>query len=194
MGLGIQIQVGIAKMYFTHYKDMLHSKSYLLFTFIQFIIIGCGLGQSQAEPSRSQQLRPGSGFVRRRPPKAKPKPPKPGQAGPCTTLRPVDQSYPQHCLTSHSQLGKTVCKYRHIGNSRKDGQIHPQNARHIRGLGPDIDSYDLDEIDGLLYDTNLKEEVETGGNGGNGTQEGRESKGLWSIGADIETKTMTIIQ
>ena len=44
MGLGIQIQVGIAKIYFTHYKDMLYSKSYLLFMVIQFIIIGCGLG------------------------------------------------------------------------------------------------------------------------------------------------------
>ena len=58
----------------------------------------------------------------------------------------------------------------------------------------DIEPCDLDEIDGPLYDADLKEEVETGGNGSNGAQEGRESKGLWSIGADIETKTMTISQ
>ena len=40
------------------------------------------------------------------------------------------------------------------------------------------------------YDVDLKE-VETGGNEGNETQEGRESKGLQSNGADIEMKTMT---
>ena len=76
MGLGIQIQVGIAKIYFTHYKDMLHSKSYLLFMVIQFIIIGRGLGQSQAEPSRSQQLWPGSGFCQAKAPKSQAKAPK----------------------------------------------------------------------------------------------------------------------
>ena len=58
----------------------------------------------------------------------------------------------------------------------------------------DIEPCDLDEIDGPLYDADLKEEVETGGNEGNETQEGRESKGLRSNGADIEMKTMTIIQ
>ena len=61
-------------------------------------------------------------------------------------------------------------------------------------MWPDIEPCDLDEIDGSLYDADLKEELETGGNGGNGTQEGRESKGLRSNGADIEMKTMTIIQ
>ena len=73
MGLGIQIQVGIAKIYFTHYKDMLYSKSYLLFMVIQFIIIGRGLGQSQAEPSQSQQLWPGSGFCQAKAPKSQAK-------------------------------------------------------------------------------------------------------------------------
>ena len=73
MGLGIQIQVGIAKMYFTHYKNMLHSKFPLLFTVIQFIIIGRGLGQSQAKPSRSQQLWPGSGFCQAKAPKSQAK-------------------------------------------------------------------------------------------------------------------------
>ena len=76
MGLGIRIQVGIAKIYFTHYKNMLHSKFPLLFTIIQFIIIGRGLGQSQAEPSRSQQLWPGSGFCQAKAPKNQAKAPK----------------------------------------------------------------------------------------------------------------------
>ena len=82
MGLGIRIQVGIAKMYFTHYKNMLHSKFPLLFTVIQFIIIGRGLGQSQAKPSRSQQLWPGSGFCQAKAPKSQAKAPKarPSQA------------------------------------------------------------------------------------------------------------------
>ena len=73
MGLGIRIQVGIAKMYFTHHKNMLHSKFPLLFTVIQFIIIGRGLGQSQAKPSRSQQLWPGSGFCQAKAPKSQAK-------------------------------------------------------------------------------------------------------------------------
>ena len=58
----------------------------------------------------------------------------------------------------------------------------------------DIEPCDLDEIDGPLYDADLKEEVETGGNGGNGTQEGRESKGLWSNGADRDEDDVTISQ
>ena len=73
MGLGIRIQVGIAKMYFTHYKNMFHSKFPILFTVIQFIIIGRGLGQSQAKPSRSQQLWPGSGFCQAKAPKSQAK-------------------------------------------------------------------------------------------------------------------------
>ena len=60
-------------MYLTHYKNMLHSKFPLLFTVIQLIIIGRGLGQSQAEPSRSQQLWPGSGFCQAKAPKSQAK-------------------------------------------------------------------------------------------------------------------------
>ena len=53
----------------------------------------------------------------------------------------------------------------------------------------DIEPFGLNEIDGSLYHADLKE-VETGGNRGTGTQEGREPKGLWSNGADIDMKTM----
>ena len=63
-------------MYFTHYKNMLHSKFPLLFMIIQFIIIGRGLGQSQAKPSWSQQLWPGSGFCQAKAPKSQAKAPK----------------------------------------------------------------------------------------------------------------------
>ena len=82
MGLGVRIQVGIDKVYSSHYKNMLHSKFPLLFTVIQLIIIGRGLGQSQAEPSRSQQLWPGSGFCQAKAPKSQAKAPRarPSQA------------------------------------------------------------------------------------------------------------------
>ena len=60
-------------MYFTHYKNILHSKFPLLFMVIQFIIIGCGLGQSQAKPSWSQQLWPSSGFCQAKAPKSQAK-------------------------------------------------------------------------------------------------------------------------
>ena len=69
-------------MYFTHYKNMLHSKFPLLFMVIQFIIIGRGLGQSQAKPSWSQQLWPSSGFCQAKASKSQAKAPKarPSQA------------------------------------------------------------------------------------------------------------------
>ena len=73
MELDVGIQIGIAKMYFTNYRNMLNSKFSLLFKVIQFMIIGRGLGQSQADPSRSQQLWPGSGFCQALAPKSQAK-------------------------------------------------------------------------------------------------------------------------
>ena len=67
-------------MYFTHYKNMLHSKFPLLFMVIQFIIIGRGLGQSQAKPSWSQQLWPSSGFCQAKASKSQAKAPKASQS------------------------------------------------------------------------------------------------------------------
>ena len=56
MELDVGIQIGIAKMYFTNYRNMLNSKFSLLFKVIQFMIIGRGLGQSQADPSRMPRI------------------------------------------------------------------------------------------------------------------------------------------
>ena len=75
MELGVGIQVGIAKMYFTHYTSMLNSKFSFCFMVIQFIVIGCGLGQSQPSQAGAGNFGPAQDFVRPSPPKTKPKAP-----------------------------------------------------------------------------------------------------------------------
>ena len=73
--LGVGIQVGIAKMYFTHYMNMLNSKFSFLFVVIQFIIIGCGLGQSQPSQAGAGHFGLAQDFATPRPLKAKLKAP-----------------------------------------------------------------------------------------------------------------------